>query len=57
MTKPAFLKIDDFDQEQGKWHDAGQDRTCEMLEKIGYKIIEKDVGTIPRDPIIHFIKP
>ena len=57
MTKPAFLKIDDFDQEKGKWYDAGKERTCEMLEKIGYKIIEKDVGTVPRDPIIHFVKP
>jgi len=56
-TEAAFLNIDDFDQKQGGWHDAGTDRTCEMLEKIGYKIIDRDVGTIPRDPIIHFIKP
>ncbi|MCD9186365.1 MAG: class I SAM-dependent methyltransferase [Pyrinomonadaceae bacterium] len=54
---PAFMKVDDFSEEQGRWHHAGTDRTCEMLEKIGYKIIEKNVGTVPRDPIIHFIKP
>lgn len=56
-TETAFLQVDDFDSKQGQWHDAGTERTCRMLEKIGYKIIDSDVGTIPRDPIIHFIKP
>ena len=56
-TDAAFLRIDDFDPKQGQWHDAGTDRTCQMLERVGYKIIDRDVGTIPRDPIIHFIKP
>ena len=56
-TKPAFQKIDDFGGGQGHWHNAGTERTCEMLEKIGYEIIDSDVGTSPRDPIIHFVKP
>lgn len=54
---PAFMKIDDFDQEKGAWQDAGKERTCEMLENVGYRIIEQDVGTVPRDPIVHFMKP
>ena len=57
VKRPAFRKHDDFAEGQGQWHDAGVERTCEMLEKLGYKIIEGDVGTIPRDPIIHFVKP
>lgn len=56
-TEAAFLQTDDFDQKQGQWHDAGTERTCEMLERIGYRIVDRDVGTIPRDPIIHFTKP
>ena len=56
-TKPAFRKIDDFADGQGHWYDAGTERTCTMLEKIGYKVIDADVGTSLRDPIIHFVKP
>ena len=58
MMKPEFMVKDDFEvKKQGHWYDAGVARTCEMLEKRGYKIIEQDVGTVPRDPVIHFIKP
>ncbi len=57
MMQPSFLKIDDFGDAQGHWYDAGTKRTSEMLEKIGYKVLDSDVGTIPRDPIIHFVKP
>ncbi|MCU0238682.1 MAG: class I SAM-dependent methyltransferase [Pyrinomonadaceae bacterium] len=57
MTRPTFTKIDDFADAQGHWHDAGEARTCEMLEKLGYKVINSDVGTIPRDVIVHFMKP
>lgn len=57
MTQPFFLIEGDFGDNQGHWYDAGLKRTCEMLEKIGYKIIDSDVGLFPRDPMIHFIKP
>lgn len=58
LLKPEFMEKDDFEvKQQGHWHDAGAERTCEMLESKGYKIIEQDVGTIARDPIIHFMKP
>ncbi|HXG86591.1 MAG TPA: class I SAM-dependent methyltransferase [Pyrinomonadaceae bacterium] len=56
-TKPAFRKVDDFTDGQGHWYEAGTQRTGEMLEKIGYKVLDTDVGTSPRDPIMHFIKP
>ncbi len=41
----------------GRWYHAGISRTCEMLRKFGYEIIDQDVETLLRDPIIHFCKP
>lgn len=41
----------------GRWYHAGIERTCSMLKRFGYHIIDPDVGTCHRDPIIHFIKP
>lgn len=47
----------DLDPKPGRWFHAGLDRTCAMLEASGYQIVDPDVGTVPRDPIIHFRKP
>jgi hypothetical protein len=55
QPKPA--DSDDLPRAEGRWYDAGTDRTCAMLESIGYEIVERDVGTLLRDPIIHFRKP
>jgi hypothetical protein len=44
------------DKGPGRWYDAGKERTCRMLEQHGYEIIDSDVGTCLRDPIIHFRK-
>jgi hypothetical protein len=41
----------------GRWYDAGVERTCSLLERVGYKIIDPDVGVNHRDPVIHFFKP
>jgi hypothetical protein len=38
------------------WYDAGADRTCEMLEAVGYQVVDRDVGADPRSPIVHFVK-
>jgi hypothetical protein len=40
----------------GRWYHAGIDWTCAILEQAGYRIVDRDVGTILRDPIIHFRK-
>jgi hypothetical protein len=40
----------------GRWYDNKLDRVIIMLETLGYEIIDKDVGTCLRDPIIHFRK-
>ena len=40
----------------GRWYNAGIERTCSMLVQAGYTIVEPDVGTCLRDPIIHVMK-
>lgn len=58
VDKKPQLIAPDIDDEPipGRWYDAGIERTCGMLEKYGYKIIDRDVETSLRDPIIHFVK-
>ena len=40
----------------GRWFHAGCKRTCDMLNELGYEILDPDVGASHRDPIIHFRK-
>lgn len=40
----------------GRWYDAGTDRTCSMLQDVGFEILDRDMGVSHRDPVIHFIK-
>jgi hypothetical protein len=47
----------DIDPSPGRWFHAGTERTCAMLERTGYEIVDPDVGTVLRDPVIHFRKP
>ena len=48
---------EDLQPAPGRWFNAGIKRTCAMLEAVGYKIVDPDVGTNLRDPIIQFRKP
>jgi len=41
----------------GRWYHAGTARTCAMLRDVGYEVLDEDVGTDFRSPIIHFAKP
>lgn len=56
QTKP-LAPDSDTNPSPGRWYHAGIKPTCEMLQAIGYEIVDPDVGTNPRDPIIHFKKP
>lgn len=38
----------------GRWYDAGAARTTAMLRDLGYQVLDPDIGTSLRDPIIHF---
>ena len=53
---PLAPDTDDKPRPGGRWYHAGKERTCQMLVDLGYQIIDPDVGTCPRDPIIHFRK-
>jgi len=54
--RTAFLKDEDNIPRPGRWYNAGIARTCEMLAEAGYRIIDSDVSTCLRDPVIHFQK-
>jgi cyclopropane fatty-acyl-phospholipid synthase-like methyltransferase len=54
--KPLKMPEDDVAR-SGRWYNAGIEKTCDMLEKLGYKVIAPDMGVSNRDPIIHFCKP
>jgi len=47
---------EDMQPSPGRWFNAGIARTCEMLESVGYQVVDRDVGTNIRDPIIYFRK-
>ena len=40
----------------GRWYHAGTDRTCAMLTKLSYRVIQPDMNLNYRDPVIHFTK-
>lgn len=41
----------------GRWYHLGTTAGCRLLERHGYEVVSPDVGTLHRDPIIHFRKP
>jgi hypothetical protein len=41
----------------GRLYNIGIKETAEMLENIGYKVIDPDMEVLNRDPLIHFMKP
>ncbi|MEU9174699.1 class I SAM-dependent methyltransferase [Streptomyces sp. NPDC048420] len=40
----------------GRWYNAGGTRTCELLEKLGYEVLDPDMELDYRSPVIHFRK-
>lgn len=51
------LDKNDHSTTPGRWYHAGVQETCEMLESIGWEVLEPDVGLCLRDPIVCFRKP
>lgn len=50
-------KLEGDHHEPGRWYHAGTDATCEMLERVGYRVLDRDIGLNLRDPVIHFVRP
>jgi len=49
--------MEDDSPRPGRWYHAGMSRTCALLRGVGYEVLDEDVGTDFRSPIIHFAKP
>ena len=37
-----------------RWYHCGIDFACSSLENAGFHVVSRDIGIIPRDPVIHF---
>ena len=48
--------IEELEQGPGRWFGTSIEDVCHILKIYGYKIIDPDVGTCLRDPIIQFRK-
>jgi Methyltransferase domain len=61
MVSRHISKQDDMEGTATKpvdrWYHLGVDRACEIIEKEGFTIVERDMEVVPRDPVIHFRKP
>lgn len=42
------------DPEANGWFHAGTDETCRLLDELGYRVLDRDVGLDPKSPIVHF---
>ncbi|HXC95229.1 MAG TPA: hypothetical protein VNU92_05980 [Edaphobacter sp.] len=38
------------------WYHWGIDRACDAITREGFRIIERDMEIVARDPMIHFVK-
>ena len=54
--QPRLNKAEPEQTHPGAWFHFGLDRACEALTKAGFRVVEPDMQTIHRDPIIHFVK-
>jgi phospholipid N-methyltransferase len=50
-----FENPEDF-QKVGFFY-LGADRACDMLTEAGFRVLDRDVGTVYRDAVVHFVKP
>jgi len=56
-TPVALAPDADMTPSPGRWYHAGRARMGAMLEDTGYIVLDEDVGTCLRDPIVHFVRP
>lgn len=66
VSIPSARKFQQLDKTQhmtlanddgfGAWYHLGTTEACEYLERVGFRVVEKDVGVNFRDPVIHFQK-
>jgi Methyltransferase domain len=42
--------------EANGWFHAGAGETCDLVERYGYRVVDRDIGVDPRNPIVHFVR-
>jgi len=47
-------KSESAEPSAGRWYHCGTDFACSTLEQHGFRVVSRDIGIIPRDPVIHF---
>lgn len=47
----------DSDRGASQWYDIGKVRAGDLARKAGFVVLDLDIGTCPRDPILHIMKP
>jgi hypothetical protein len=57
QTPQLDVEETDNTHSAGRWFNSGIKRSTAMLAEVGYEILDEDVGTNLRDPIIRFRKP
>lgn len=61
QKKKYHLAVRDLDESNiakpGRWYNVGKDNLVNLLKKIGYAIISKDMELDFRSPIVYFKKP
>jgi len=55
--KPVRERSEEEQFKRVWFHNLGMDRACNMLDEAGFRVIDRDVGTVYRDVILHFVKP
>jgi len=45
------------DPRPGRFYHAGIQETAALLRELGYSVLDVDIGTVLRDPIVHFSRP
>jgi len=60
VNLPRVIKAEDIDPIRDRtatsWYHWGTDKACDALTHNGFKIIERDMEVVARDPVIHFVK-
>jgi hypothetical protein len=58
LNENLMRRFDEFmeEPEANGWFHAGADRTCELLERYGYTVVDRDMDIDPKSPIVHFVK-
>lgn len=46
-----------YSQQEPKWYNLGKVRAGQLAQDAGFVVVDLDVGTCPRDPILHIVKP